>query len=164
METSTGEEEEVPLFECKTKLFRYDPDSGEWKERGVGQAKILQHKENKKVRMLMRQEKTLKIRANHLVIPGTKLEPHAGSDKAWVWSAVDFAEGEQKVELFCLKFGSTEKTAEFKKQYEVGMEINAGLFGAPAPAAESGASEVAKAADELAAGVEAVAVADGAAP
>jgi Ran-binding protein 1 len=38
----------------------------EWKERGIGQAKLLQHKENKKIRMLMRQEKTLKIRANHL--------------------------------------------------------------------------------------------------
>ncbi len=50
----------------KTKLYRFDPDSGEWKERGIGQAKLLQHKENKKVRMLMRQEKTLKIRANHL--------------------------------------------------------------------------------------------------
>jgi hypothetical protein len=50
----------------KTKLYRFDGDSGEWKERGIGQARLLQHKENKKVRMLMRQEKTLKIRANHL--------------------------------------------------------------------------------------------------
>ena len=50
----------------KTKLYRYDADSSEWKERGIGQAKLLQHKENKKIRMLMRQEKTLKIRANHL--------------------------------------------------------------------------------------------------
>lgn len=41
-------------------------------------------------------------------MPGTKLQPHAGSDKAWVWSTVDFSEGEQKVELFCLKFGSVE--------------------------------------------------------
>lgn len=50
----------------KTKLYRFDQDSGEWKERGIGAAKLLQHKENKKIRMLMRQEKTLKIRANHL--------------------------------------------------------------------------------------------------
>lgn len=28
--------------------------------------KLLQHKENKKVRLLMRQDKTLKIRANHI--------------------------------------------------------------------------------------------------
>jgi hypothetical protein len=32
----------------------------------VGVVKLLQHKENKKVRLLMRQDKTLKIRANHI--------------------------------------------------------------------------------------------------
>lgn len=41
-------------------------------------------------------------------MPGTKLEAHAGSDKAWVWSAVDFSEGEQKIEMFCLRFGTSE--------------------------------------------------------
>jgi hypothetical protein len=41
-------------------------------------------------------------------MPGTQLQEHAGSDKAWVWSTVDFSEGEQKVELFCIRFGSTE--------------------------------------------------------
>lgn len=54
------------LYRSKCKLYRYDPDSGEWKERGIGQVRLLQHKENKKVRLLMRQEKTLKIRANHI--------------------------------------------------------------------------------------------------
>ena len=42
------------------------------------------------------------------VLPGTKLESHQGNDKAWVWSTVDFSEGEQKVELFCLRFGTAE--------------------------------------------------------
>ena len=32
----------------------------------MGQAKLLQHKENKRTRFLFRQEKTLKIRANHI--------------------------------------------------------------------------------------------------
>lgn len=51
-------------FKCK--LYRFDPESSEWKERGVGQVKLLEHKENHKIRLLMRQEKTLKIRANHI--------------------------------------------------------------------------------------------------
>lgn len=51
-------------FKCK--LYRFDPESAEWKERGVGQVKLLEHKENHKIRLLMRQEKTLKIRANHI--------------------------------------------------------------------------------------------------
>ncbi len=42
------------------------------------------------------------------VMPGTQLQEHTGSDKAWVWSTVDFAEGERKVEMFCIRFGSTE--------------------------------------------------------
>lgn len=48
----------------KSKLYRFD--NGEWKERGVGQLKLLEHKESKKIRLLFRQEKTLKIRANHM--------------------------------------------------------------------------------------------------
>jgi Ran-binding protein 1 len=32
----------------------------------VGHIKLLENKENKKIRLLMRQEKTLKIRANHI--------------------------------------------------------------------------------------------------
>ena len=53
-------------YRSKCKLYRYDNDAGEWKERGVGQGRILQHKENKKIRFLMRQDKTLKIRGNHI--------------------------------------------------------------------------------------------------
>lgn len=49
----------------KCKLYRFDSDAGEWKERGVGQTRLLKSNENGKIRLLMRQEKTLKIRANH---------------------------------------------------------------------------------------------------
>ena len=40
------------------------------------------------------------------VMPGTKLQEHTGSDKAWVWSTIDFASEEQRMELFCLKLPS----------------------------------------------------------
>ncbi len=55
-------------FVCcrKCKLYRYEASSNEWKERGLGVVKLLKHKENGKIRLLMRQEKTLKIRANHI--------------------------------------------------------------------------------------------------
>lgn len=42
------------------------------------------------------------------VMPSSKLQEHTGSDKAWVWSAVDYADGEHKVELFCIRFGTPE--------------------------------------------------------
>lgn len=45
---STGEEEETILFGERAKLFRYDADTKEWKERGVGQLKILYHPQQSK--------------------------------------------------------------------------------------------------------------------
>ena len=44
-----------------------------------------------------------------VAMPGTKISSHAGNDKAWVWSAVDFADEEQKVEMFAIRFGSVER-------------------------------------------------------
>ena len=43
------------------------------------------------------------------VMPGTKLQEHSGSEKAWVYSTVDFADEEQKPELFCIRFASIER-------------------------------------------------------
>lgn len=57
-------------------------------------------------------ERCINERVNHMhtVMPGTKLQEHSGSDKAWVWSTVDFAEEEQKMELFCMRFANADRT------------------------------------------------------
>lgn len=47
-------------------MYRFDKDSSEWKERGIGQAKFLKSMATDKIRFLMRQDKTLKIRSNHI--------------------------------------------------------------------------------------------------
>jgi hypothetical protein len=44
-------------------------------------------------------------------MPGTKLQEHTGSEKAWVYSTVDFADEEQKPELFCIRFASVERAS-----------------------------------------------------
>ena len=58
----------IPAFR-KAKLYRFDKDGNQWKERGVGVVKLLKHKETEKVRLVMRQNKTLKICANHIGMP-----------------------------------------------------------------------------------------------
>lgn len=42
------------------------------------------------------------------MMPGTKITTHGGNEKAWVWSAMDFADEEQKLEMFAIRFGSVE--------------------------------------------------------
>jgi hypothetical protein len=54
-----------PLSYRRAKLFRFIAESSEWKERGTGDVRLLQHKESKKVRLVMRRDKTLKVCANH---------------------------------------------------------------------------------------------------
>ncbi len=49
----------------RAKLFKFDRESKEWKERGTGDVKLLKHKENGKTRLVMRRDKTLKVCANH---------------------------------------------------------------------------------------------------
>jgi len=129
VETVSGEEAEEALCDVKSKLYRFDHSSGEWKERGVGQVRLLRHRENDRVRLLFRQEKTLKVRANHVVMPGTSLKPHSGSDKALVWSAVDFSGDEQATELFCIRFASAERALEFKGKFEEAMAHNDRVIG-----------------------------------
>jgi Ran-binding protein 1 len=124
VEVQTGEEGEEVMADFKCKLYRYDQGSGEWKERGVGPMKLLRHKDNDRIRLLMRQDKTLKIRANHIVMPGTRMQEHSGNEKSIVWSAVDFADEEQRTEMFCARFASQDRAQEFMREHEKAMEHN----------------------------------------
>ena len=54
IEVKTGEEDEDELFESRARLFRFV--GGEWKERGLGVLKILQHRESGRIRLLMRRD------------------------------------------------------------------------------------------------------------
>ncbi|KAG1338031.1 ran-binding protein 1 [Cocos nucifera] len=115
---TTGEEEEDALLDLKAKLYRFDKEGNQWKERGTGNVKLLKHKETGKVRLVMRQAKTLKICANHLVLPSIKMQEHVGNDKSCVWHASDFSDGELKEEMFCIRFGSVDNCKKFKETVE----------------------------------------------
>ncbi|XP_039017423.1 ran-binding protein 1 homolog a-like isoform X3 [Hibiscus syriacus] len=115
---STGEENENAILDLKSKLYRFDKEGNQWKERGAGTVKLLKHKETGKVRLVMRQSKTLKICANHLVLPTMTVQEHAGNDKSCLWHASDFSDGELKDELFCIRFASVENCKTFMEKFQ----------------------------------------------
>ncbi len=62
VEVQTGEEEEAIVLNIRTKIYRWD--DAQWKERGIGNLKILKNRVSGRIRVLMRQDQTLKIVAN----------------------------------------------------------------------------------------------------
>jgi RanBP1 domain len=42
------------------------------------------------------------------VMPGTSITSHGGNEKAWVWTAMDFADEEAKIEMLAIRLGSVE--------------------------------------------------------
>ena len=60
----SGEEGLECIFKQRTKLYRFN--DGQWKERGVGNLKLMRDRKERKIRVLMRQEKTYKPVANFL--------------------------------------------------------------------------------------------------
>ncbi|KAG9261568.1 ran-specific GTPase-activating protein [Astyanax mexicanus] len=105
----------------RAKLYRFasENDPPEWKERGTGDVKLLRHKEKGSIRLLMRRDRTLKICANHHIMPLMELKPNAGSDRAWVWNThADFADEEPKPELLAIRFLNAENAQKFKVKFD----------------------------------------------
>ena len=49
------------MFSQRAKLFRFDSDSSQWKERGVGELKIMKHHHTQKVKLVMQPDQILKL-------------------------------------------------------------------------------------------------------
>ncbi|KFK27387.1 hypothetical protein AALP_AA8G376100 [Arabis alpina] len=114
---TTGEEDEDAVLDLKSKMYRFDKEGQQWKERGAGTVKLLKHKQTGKVRLVMRQSKTLKICANHLIVAGMSVQEHSGNEKSCLWHATDFSDGELKDELFCIRFASIENCKTFMEKF-----------------------------------------------
>ena len=117
---STGEENEVAMFEERSKLFRFDTQSKSWKERGIGILKLAWDKSKNTCRVLMRREQIHKLCANHAIISSMKLKPMNNSDKAWTWfTQADISDGDEaKPESFCAKFKNSDIAQKFKEQFD----------------------------------------------
>ncbi|XP_045529661.1 E3 SUMO-protein ligase RanBP2 [Pieris brassicae] len=131
VDQKTGEEDEIVLFEHRAKLLRFDGQAKEWKERGLGNIKLLKNKENnQKVRLLMRREQIMKVCCNHAITKDITFVKMPNMDKAVTWCAKDFSEGELMSETFCLRFKTVQACNDFieavkKAQENIGDDVKA---------------------------------------
>ena len=109
----------------RVKLYRWRDE--QWKERGVGNCKLMRDKAARRVRVVMRQEKTLKPVGNFMLSesPLCELVPMANNDKAWVWSCKDYSEEtEGSIEKLAARFQNAEAAKTFKEAFDAGKEFN----------------------------------------
>ena len=109
VEVKKGDEDDNTIYQVRAKLLRFDNTTNEWKERGLGDIKILQNKmKANKVRVVMWREQIHKLACNHYILKEMKIDFYQKNPKILMWSAFDYAEGEGKTEMFVCKFGKEE--------------------------------------------------------
>jgi len=153
VQTKTGEEGEECLYKQRSKLYRFNTNENEWKERGTGDVKILQDQETKKCRIILRQEKTMKLCVNHIVPTDANLTANMGSDRAWTWVAQDFSDEKAQIWTFAIKFKTPEIANEFKAEFDKAKVINGGAESAASPKKEGAPAEEKKGREDTFIGV-----------
>ena len=124
IDVKTGEEDEEVMFSHRSKLYRFVAEEKQWKERGIGDIKLLRNVTSGKMRVLMRRDQVLKLCANHQITTDMSLQPNAGSDRSWVWSThADFSEGECKAERLAVRFKNEDIARQFKEKFEECQEM-----------------------------------------
>lgn len=111
----SGEEDEEEVFIARSKVYRFV--NKEWKERGIGDMKVLFNPRTQKSRLLMRREQVLKVIVNHLISPDLTFKPFSGSEKSsancYQWSALNASDGPPEPEVLAVRF----KTPELAQQF-----------------------------------------------
>ena len=136
----TGPDNEVEFYKHRAKLYRFRENN--WKERGLGDVQLLRSVEQttpesgvweSRVRVLLRQEKTGKIQANHYLTHQEGLcvlSSNTGNLKTWCYSCIDCSEDEPSAEKLAFKFRDEETAGRFKATFEDAMENLLGPIGA----------------------------------
>lgn len=108
----TGEEDETNLFEHRCKLFRFRDK--EYKERGLGNIKVLQHKETGAGRLIMRREAIGLVCLN--CWDCSKIE--RVRDTQVRWYGLDASDGQAEGTVFLAKFKTPELTDTFEEHLQ----------------------------------------------
>jgi len=148
------------VYKERARLYIYDESllnkgtgNKTWNERGVGEMKLLKHKETSKIRLLMRVDKTLKIITNHHVDHQIVLTEMPSTDRAWMWATPhDFSEPDEGLQArtFAAKFKTPEVAKEFHEAFSLAKENNRKIAaGEDSAEGAKEAEDVSKALDSL---------------
>jgi Ran-binding protein 1 len=120
--------DEDECFADKAILYRFCDEKSEWVTRGSGVLKVLRHKETGVSRILMRQNQTYVVRANHQIPYLGALTEAPGSNRQFFWTAFDFSTTEEIRELFAVRFALPAIAAAFKTAFEGAQVANRALI------------------------------------
>ena len=128
LELSTGEEEEQPKFVHRAKLYRFDKELSQWKERGVGDVKLLFNERTRKARITMRRDQVFRVCCNHAIVPDMELKRmKSGAQNAWSWfTPMDATEETPRAESFSIKFKNQEIADKFSEAFELCQRLVSG--------------------------------------
>ena len=113
----SNKQDDLVLFVHRAKLYRFDTFLKQWKERGIGNIKILAYKKRSKFSILMRWYPVLKVCCNHLIVKGMTLT--ARDEKSFQWVALsDLSDEEAKPTIFAVRFKLEETANTFKKIFD----------------------------------------------
>jgi len=124
---STGEEEETKLFGERATLYRWDASTKEWKERGVGELKILLHPAKQTYRLLLRREQIHKLVLNHAVGSDFTFSNMNNNPKSFVWATMNYAESTNgELEKLAVRFKNADLAGRFSKKLNECIEASKG--------------------------------------
>jgi hypothetical protein len=93
---------------CRAKLYRWAEETREWKERGLGDVKILRNRHTGMHRVMLRRAVVHilhNIACNFLLLPDMELCAMTTSNNAWTFAANDYDEEEgYSSRKFAIKF------------------------------------------------------------
>jgi len=111
------------MFCERAKLYRYTTETKEWKERGVGNMKLLYHPQQNTYRLLLRREQVHKLVLNQLITNEIDLQPMQTSDRAWCWYGYNHTEDGSQLEQLAIRFKNPELAKQFYVEVMKAREI-----------------------------------------
>jgi len=123
--------DERTVLSLRCRLYRFDAEEKEWKERGTGQLRFLQHNTSRKIRIVMHRDSVNKLCANFYVMDG--MITHAFQDKGTmaVYGPAPRHEEEASVppinEVFMTRFKLESECTEYIKFFTKARETNVAI-------------------------------------